>query len=461
MPKVSIIMPSLNVGSYIRECIESVLAQTLSDIEVLCVDAGSTDGTLEILEKYAKKDSRVRVIHSDRKSYGYQMNLGIQEANSEYIGIVETDDFIAPDMMKELYEYAAEHDADFVKSDFDVFSTLDDGQRIFLRYSLGKYSGVKYNTCISSKEYVRSRQTIDVFIWNGIYKKEFLLANNIRFQETPGAAFQDCGFRYQVALHVRRGFFLDKSFYRYRRDNIGSSTYNKKCVLFNLAEAKNLVRLLQESDITDRASASYLAREIAIIADAPYVELLMWNEPAEETYQALKEFSDILNGFIKSGVLNPLTATSDLWFRIKLLTENVDLYDAYAHMKAKASVEVIKTFLQSLSGKKQIVLFGSGQIGTAAYCMLRLNGMRNIVAFCDNNEDKWNSLYMGCPIQPLQSVREQYPDAHYVITISAPYADDIRKQLEECGVKEEQISTYSLSTYPLDCTNKVMSSCLY
>ena len=83
MPKVSIIMPSLNVGSYIRECIESVLAQTLSDIEVLCVDAGSTDGTLEILEKYAKKDSRVRVIHSDRKSYGYQMNLGIQEANSE------------------------------------------------------------------------------------------------------------------------------------------------------------------------------------------------------------------------------------------------------------------------------------------------------------------------------------------------------------------------------------------
>ena len=80
MPKVSIIMPSLNVAPYITECMESVIHQTLQDLEILCVDAGSTDGTWEILEEYSKRDGRIRLIRSPQKSYGYQMNLGIREA---------------------------------------------------------------------------------------------------------------------------------------------------------------------------------------------------------------------------------------------------------------------------------------------------------------------------------------------------------------------------------------------
>lgn len=71
MPFITIIMPSLNVGKYISECLQSVVNQTLSDTEVLCVDAGSTDGTLEIIKEYAKKDNRIKLIMSDKKSYGY------------------------------------------------------------------------------------------------------------------------------------------------------------------------------------------------------------------------------------------------------------------------------------------------------------------------------------------------------------------------------------------------------
>ena len=102
MPKVSVIMPSLNVVQYIQECMESVVRQTLSDIEIICVDAGSTDGTLEILQEFAKKDQRMSIIVSDKKSYGYQMNLGLKAAKGEYIGIVETDDFIEPNMYEDL-----------------------------------------------------------------------------------------------------------------------------------------------------------------------------------------------------------------------------------------------------------------------------------------------------------------------------------------------------------------------
>ena len=102
MPEISVIMPSLNVAPYIRECMDSVLCQSLKNIEILCIDAGSTDGTWEILEEYARKDVRVQLIRSDKKSYGYQMNLGLKAANGEYIGIVETDDYILPETFEEL-----------------------------------------------------------------------------------------------------------------------------------------------------------------------------------------------------------------------------------------------------------------------------------------------------------------------------------------------------------------------
>lgn len=135
MPKVSIVMPSLNVAAYVRECMESVIRQTLKDIEILCVDAGSTDGTWEILRKYADKDKRIKLIHSEKKSYGHQMNLGIREATGSYIGIVETDDYILPKMYERLYTYALDNDADFVKSDYYAFTTLDNNQKLLLKCS--------------------------------------------------------------------------------------------------------------------------------------------------------------------------------------------------------------------------------------------------------------------------------------------------------------------------------------
>ena len=117
-PLVSVIMPSLNVVKYIDECIQSVLNQSLKEIEIICVDAGSTDGTYERLKEYETNDSRVRVILSDKRSYGYQVNLGIKESNAKYIGIVETDDYVDENMFDILYNRAEDNNLDFVKADF-------------------------------------------------------------------------------------------------------------------------------------------------------------------------------------------------------------------------------------------------------------------------------------------------------------------------------------------------------
>ncbi len=118
-------MPSLNVGSYIETCMESVLGQTLQDIEVISVDADSTDGTHEILAKYAKQDPRVRLFRDDQHSTGYAKNLGIDIAKGEYIGIVEPDDYIELDMFERLYEAAVADRLDVVKCDYSTYVTID------------------------------------------------------------------------------------------------------------------------------------------------------------------------------------------------------------------------------------------------------------------------------------------------------------------------------------------------
>lgn len=460
MIKVSVLMPSLNVVRYIRECIETVLSQTMEEIEVLCIDAGSTDGTLEILEEYAGKDSRVRLIKSDKKSYGYQMNLGLKEAVGEYIGVVETDDFILPEMYEELYAFAGKNNADYVKSDFDIFTTLEDGQRIFLKYSLKKYSGIIYDAIYTPQDFLMRKQTIDIFIWNGIYKRDFLLEKGIWFQETPGAAFQDCGFRYQVVLNAERGFFLEGSFYRYRRDNVNSSTYNSKCVLFNLAECKNLLRIAAKAGMGSQKQTAFLARECAVIALAPYIELLMWGEPADETKEALEEFRIILKDFTDRGILNRDSVTGGAWLEIRMFVENPDFYDYYAHLKAEIAAQVILEFLHEIEKKRQVVLFGSGFVGTCAYCLIRNNGIRNIASFCDNDERKWGSTHLGSMVISPEDAVKSFPDAFYLIA-NAGHANEIQKQLWALGVSKDQIMTYDLTTSPMDCTNVVMRRKLF
>ncbi len=150
--KISIIMPSLNVAGYIDEAIASVRKQTLEDIEIICVDAGSTDGTREIIAKHASEDSRVKVIDSPVKSYGYQVNAGIDATRGEYIAILETDDYVDPEMYGSLYDAASSGKHDYVKCDYDAYFTDDNGERVFSRRHVGRSEDLYHDTFIP-KEY--------------------------------------------------------------------------------------------------------------------------------------------------------------------------------------------------------------------------------------------------------------------------------------------------------------------
>ena len=450
MAKISIIMPSLNVASYIRECLESVINQTLADIEILCVDAGSTDGTYEILEGYASKDSRIRLVKSDKKSYGYQINTGMDMAVGEYMGIVETDDCVEPEMYEVLYRTAVEHDLDYAKAGFYTMVTPCGGEAYLLESPLGDTGRV-----ISFRYFMEKPLSPDIYIWNGIYRLSFLREFRIRLNESPGAAFQDCGFRYLVDMNLRRGMFLDRLFYKYRRDNAASSTYNPGFADFNLAECRYIRKQMEDVGITDRARRAFMARETVMMALSPYTTYREHSQPDERILAALGEFRRIISHDREEGLLKQHEMLTEQWIEMRLFTEKPEAYEDYIAVKAKAHYDIYGDFVQEMTEKKQIVLFGAGKAARFALCLLKMNRLDNLAAVCDNNREKWDTVYKGYQVLPPSEAVKQYPQAHYLIANrTCPQA--IMEQLTECGIRQENMSVYRLPLNPFGSTNLFM-----
>lgn len=228
MAKVSIIIPVYNVEEYLHECMESVVNQTLKDIEIICVNDGSTDGSPGILQEYAQNDKRIVLIDKANGGYGHAMNCGLDRASGEYIGIVEPDDFVPLEMYEELYEKAVFNDLDFVKADFYRFKTMENGERELVCNHLSQKER-DYNKVFNPSMTPEALRYI-MNTWSGIYKRSFLEEYHIRHHETPGASYQDNGFWIQTFVFAKRAMILDKPYYMNRRDNPNSSVNSREKV---------------------------------------------------------------------------------------------------------------------------------------------------------------------------------------------------------------------------------------
>ena len=224
-PKVSVIMPSYNVAPFIRRCMDSVIGQTLKDIEIICVDAGSSDGTLEILREYEQQDPRIRVLVSDKKSYGYQMNMGLQAAGGEYVGIVETDDYIALHMYAVLYDAACKAALpDIVKSGYHSVYQQEAATETKERRILKNAPDAPFRL---SAHY--ELLNVHPSIWSCIYKRDFLLRRQIRFLEVPGAGWVDNPFFLQTLCEADSIYCIDDCLYYYYELRPGASSEIKDC----------------------------------------------------------------------------------------------------------------------------------------------------------------------------------------------------------------------------------------
>jgi glycosyltransferase involved in cell wall biosynthesis len=215
---VSVVIPVYNAQKYLDVCLKSVVEQSLENLEIICVNDGSTDGSPAILRKYADRDKRVKIINKENSGYGASMNVGMDAAQGTYIGIVESDDIIDKEMFKTLFEMAVRYDLDIVKSDYYEFE--ENGATKYIKSC--KRKPECYGQVINA-QLVPEIFDFQMNTWTGIYRAEFLRENEIKHNETPGASFQDNGFWFQTLALAKRIMFIDEAFYRYRQDNPHSS----------------------------------------------------------------------------------------------------------------------------------------------------------------------------------------------------------------------------------------------
>lgn len=214
-PCVSILIPVYNSSRYLETCLESVANQELHNIEIICLDDGSIDDSPSILDSFAQRDSRVRVIHKQNEGYGRTMNLGLSEAHGEYIGIVESDDFASPHMFARLYAYAKRHKLDLVKSNY--FAHSSHGDTI-----VEPFSGFPQGSVFNPADIPNILATTPC-IWTGLYRRGLIEAAGVRFNESPGASYQDTSFVHQIWMCAHRVAILPESYLHYRTDNSASS----------------------------------------------------------------------------------------------------------------------------------------------------------------------------------------------------------------------------------------------
>jgi len=289
---ISVIVPVYNTEQYLVECIESILKQTYSNIEVILVDDGSTDSSGNICDEFAEKDSRVRVFHKKNEGVAVARNFGIQQSNGQYVVIVDSDDIAVDKMIEVLYTQIKENDADIAVGNYYIYDESDGNFYYYI-------TEADYCVEVLSPQELIDRQA-GAWKWNStafmlttfkLYKK--VLFDDVSF--THGRRFDDEASTHRLFLRSKKTVFVNDNVYLYRRRS-GSIMRSK----FDLSWARDLVEVFSK-----KISDLVLAGVDVSVMRIRFVNLLKDYKQTLEYHQLIdtEEYKDIcfrLNIFLES-----------------------------------------------------------------------------------------------------------------------------------------------------------------
>ena len=218
-PKISLIVPCYGVEKYLDRCMESLLCQTLQDIEIILVDDGSPDRVPKMCDEYAEKDNRIKVIHKKNEGLGYARNSGLEIATGEYVAFIDSDDYIDADVCQRLYDEALKNKSDAVFYGFNIETSKGRWQ---------KSQEVEKNVCwtdkditsfmldmIASASEVSQERKYYMSVWHAIYRKSIIEDNNILFLSERDVASEDIPFQVDFLKCAKRVSYLNFNGYYY------------------------------------------------------------------------------------------------------------------------------------------------------------------------------------------------------------------------------------------------------
>lgn len=257
-PAVSVVIPVYNVEQYLCECVDSVLAQTLQDFEIILVDDGATDSSGTICDRYGQQDPRIRVIHQPNGGLSAARNTGLDAAAGEYVYFLDSDDYIAPYALEHLRELAVKEQADVVFFDASVFFTDCEPDPNVYRYHRSRDYGAKDGRqmlleLLDTDEY---RTAVPLML----FRRDYMQQNSLRFR--PGILHEDELFTFYVYHGNGRIAHCHEELYARRMRQASIMTGSSMCrrydsvytIYFELSE------LYRRNVIRDEAGRRYLAR---------------------------------------------------------------------------------------------------------------------------------------------------------------------------------------------------------
>ncbi len=245
-PKVSVILPIYNVGKYLRESLDSLINQTLKDIEIICVNDGSTDDCFEILEEYKEKDNRIKVIHKENGGTGAARNDGLRIARGECIGFVDPDDWVKPNMYERLYGLIKEKNLEIAMCMPDGYDEKNAVNAAFPYFCDENFEKIIDDRVFNWRDL--SPFSYPMCVWNKLYTKELFDKNKIEFAE--GLDFEDHKVIFGTLLTAERMYFIKEKLYVYRYNREGSVLTDNNNRLIDHIEIFNIVENLMKETNT-------------------------------------------------------------------------------------------------------------------------------------------------------------------------------------------------------------------
>lgn len=420
MAKVSIVIPVYNTEKYLRECLDSVVNQTLNDIEVICIDDGSVDQSGAILDEYAVSDPRIKVIHKENGGYGLAMNIGIGMAVGEFIGIVEPDDYIELNAIEILYNIAKEKELDLVSADYKKFYG-DNGNRIFqIQQILSE--PLLYNVVINP---IHEKRVFRGMFINpaGLFRRSFLIQNDIKHTESPGASYQDVGFCFQALAYAKRLMLIHDQLYCYRQDNPNSSIACKEkanCIFdeYNniwsiiTKNAEQLGAFIPEYFLRKFSSCIYNFFRIDVQYKLDYLMML----------------SSDFNSYKEKGVLNLDSFNKNEKEKLLAIMENPVKFNARANSLSKELNEVLCDY-------EMVIIYGAGVVGKRILDTLYEDDRKKILGFAVTDITTNISDYKGCPIRCIDEYISYRDQVAVIIGATEKYRQEIVDMAASIGFK--------------------------
>ena len=399
MPKVSVIIPVYNVEEYLAECLESVINQTEKNIEIICVDDCSTDSSLAILQEYAKKDSRIIVIHNEVNSgQSVARNKGLAIAQGEFVLFVDSDDFIKPNLLETTLKYA--NNVDMVCFDFKVYNPMKLTSFTHERFlDNGLYTNERY--FIESEK----KKTFLVVPFSKLYKRDFLLQNNLKFM--PGMIYEDNLFFLQCVLKAKKIYSINDKLYIYRIRP--GSTMTKKLQPKNVNDRFRLLceatRVYLENDVSEKFS----------LAIEKFIEMLTTSYARVNRQYIIENVDDsICKGF-----------TGTYWNKLqRIYSSKIIGLDSEIHFSAEQ--------LEFIKNAKNVVVYGAGDIARKVIYYLDLNDVAITGVAVSNVENNQKSLLCN-HVRALSYYENIKDDCLVIIAVTSKFSDEIEENLKEHG----------------------------